>query len=241
MTPQQLTDQLTVLCGSYLRSVILYGSAAAGDYTGKRSDYNILVVLDQLGIDELKALSKTTRSWVKAGNPAPLLFTKERLARSADVFPIEIADIKSSHQVLFGEDVTTDLPVHSENLRWELESELKGKLIALRAQYLITGGKPRDVTELLIQSLSAFLVLLRGALRLYQSEVPPRKMDALAALSKHVPFETRPFETIEQLKEGRKVPGVDPDTLFADYLRAIETVVDVVDTFLQKRPTEGEG
>ena len=238
MTPEQLTERLKSACGPRLRSVILYGSAAAGDHTGKRSDYNVLVVLDRLTLPELKVLEKTTRSWVKAGNPPPLLFTEERLARSVDVFPIEIADMKSSHRVLFGDDPVTNLSIEDDHLRWELESVLKGKLIALRERYLLTNGKSRDVLELLIQSLSSFLVLCRAALRLYQADVPTRKIDALAALARHIPIDTGPFETIEQLKEGAKVPGLVPDDLFAQYLQGLEMVVDAVDDFLHKRPVQ---
>jgi len=239
MTPQQLTHQLRAACGERLRSVVLYGSAATGDHTGKRSDYNVLVVLDRIGLDELKGLSKTTRSWVKAGNPAPLLFTEERLAKSTDVFPIEISDIKRSHKVLFGEDLLAGLTVHEENLRWQLESELKSMKMGLRQRYLLTTGKPRHVKELLIQSLTSLLVLFRAALGLYQSDVPTRKLDALVALAKHVPFDTRPFETIDQLKQGRKVPGAVPDELFADCLRITEAVVDAVDDFLHAKVERG--
>jgi len=239
MTPQQLTDKLRTTCGERLRSVILYGSAAAGDHTGKRSDYNVLVVLDRIGLDELKGLSKTTQSWVKAGNPAPLLFTEKRLAKSTDVFPIEISDIKRSHKVLFGEDLVSSLTVREENLRWQLESGLKSMIIGLRARYLLTKGKPRQVKELLIQSLTTCLVLFRATLGLYQPEVPAQKMDALRALAKHVPFDTGPFETIGQLKEGRKVSGVVPDVLFTDYLRMTEAVVDAVDDFLRTKAERG--
>jgi predicted nucleotidyltransferase len=235
MTPQQLTDQLRTACGERLRSVVLYGSAAVGDHTGKRSDYNVLVVLDRIGLDELRGLSKTTQSWVKAGNPPPLLFTEERLARSTDVFPIEISDIKRSHKLLFGEDLVSSLTVREENLRWQLESELKSTIIGLRERYLLTKGKPRHVRELLIQSLTTCLVLFRAALGLFQPEIPARKLDALRALANHIQFETRPFETIVQLKEGRKVPGVVPDELFAEYLRTTEAVVDAVDDFLHAK------
>lgn len=235
MTPHDLTAQLKAAVGPRLESVILFGSAAAGDHTGKRSDYNVLVVLDRLGPEELNALSKTARAWAKAGNPAPLLFTRDRLVRSADVFPLEITDIQGSHQVLYGTDAVRDLPVDQRQLRQQLEYELKGKLIQLRERYLLAAGKPREVTDLMINSLSTILVLFRGALRLYQPDAPTRKMDSLAALAVHVPFPTGPFETIAQLKAGRKVPGVRPDDLFADYLQAVETVVDAVDHFLHQK------
>ena len=232
MTPEQLTAKLRDVCGPRLRSVVLYGSAVAGDYTEKRSDYNVLVVLDRLELPELKMVAGVTAGWIRAGNPAPLLFGRQQLARSADVFPIEIADIKSAHRVLFGDDVVADLPVRVENLRWQLEAELKEKLIALRERYLLTHGTPRRVTALLIDSLSALLALFRVALRLYQPDVPARKMDALAALARHVSFDTRPFETVSRLKEGARVRGLVPDDLFADYLRATEQIIDAVDQLL---------
>ncbi len=232
MTPQQLTERLKAVCGSHLRSVILYGSAVTGDHVGKRSNYNILVVLDRLGMEELQALSPLTKRWVKTGHPAPLFWTPASLATSADIFPLEIADIKAGHEVLFGDDAVRDLAVHAANLRVELEHELKGKLLQLRQRYLLAHGRPRQVIELMVRSLSTFLVLCRGALRLYQQEVPAKKMDALAALAEHVPVKTQVFDTILQLKAGRKVRGLDAEALCAQYVQAIESVVEAVDAQL---------
>jgi len=232
MTPEVLTEKLKAACGSHLKSVVLFGSAAAGDHTDKQSDYNVLVVLDRLGVEELKALAPATRAWVKRGNPAPLLFTQESLARSTDTFPLEIADIKESHRVLFGEDVPSTLPVNMATLRHELEHEFKGKLMQLRSRYLLSSGKPRQLTQLMIRSLSTFLVLFRGALRLYQAEVPAKKLDALAVLAKYIPIRTQAFETVAQLKSGNRLRSVVPEKLFAEYLQAIESVVNAVDVFL---------
>ena len=230
MKPEDLTLKLQQALGTGIRSVILYGSAAAGDHTGKRSDYNILVVADSLGLRELTALSKSSRAWRKAGNPSPLFFTPERLQKSADVFPIELMDIQESHRVLYGEDVLDQIEIHNENLRLILEHELKSSLIRLREGFLLTEGKPRRVLDMMIDSLSTILVLFRAALRLYQDEVPPRKIDALKALGKHIRFEEDVFLEIEELKEGRgNSKTVDALALFDRYLRTVESVVDTVD------------
>lgn len=229
MIPEQLTERMKSICGSNLKAVILYGSAVAGDHAGRRSDYNVLVVLDRLGVTELNALSSVTRRWVNAGNPAPRLFTPQGLAGSVDLFPLEIADLQENHKVLFGQDLVKDFPLHQKNLRLQLEHELNGKLIQLRQHYLLAQGNPRQVTELLIRSLSTFLVLFRGALRLYQPKVPAQKMEALRELAKRMALPTRAFESIEQLKKGKQVPGLDSGKLFTEYLQAIETVVNAVD------------
>ena len=240
VTPQMLTDQLAATCGDNLRTVMLYGSAAAGDHAGKHSDYNVLVVLDRLGVDELNALAPIVRPWIKAGNPPPLLLMASTLAKFAEVFPLEFADIKEHHQVLSGDDVVASLAISSAKFQVELEYELREKLILLRQQYLLTQGHPKRVTELMTRSLSSMLVLCRGALRLFQSTVPAKKMDALAALTKHVPIDTHVFETIAQFKRRERVTGVAIDTLFADYLRAMEAVTDAVDRWLSTHREQKE-
>ena len=236
MKPEQLVEKLRKVQPLSLRSVILYGSAVTGDFVKKRSDYNVLVIAENLGVAELRALSGLARRWVRAGNPPPLLFTLERLKQSADVFPIEILDMKAANRVLYGEDVLSRIPVSEENLRHQVESELKGKLIQLREAYLITGGKPRDVVEVLVRSIASFLVLFRAALRLYQVAAPARKLDALAALAQQIPLDSEPFETVEALKEGRiKVRRVNADALFGNFLKTVETVVDAIDSYVHGR------
>ncbi len=175
MTPEKLVKELKQACPAGLKSVILYGSAAAGDRVEKKSDYNVLVVTEDLGLGTLNAISKAVSAWAKAGNPAPMLFTKERLAQATDVFPIELLDIRECHTVLHGEDLVEGLEIDTKNLRLEIEHQLRGQLIRLRQSYLLTQGKPRAVADLMTQSLSTFLVLFRAALRLFEQEVPQKK------------------------------------------------------------------
>jgi len=240
MTLDQLVEKLKEALPSGIRAIVLYGSAAVGDHAGKRSDYNTLVVVDHLGLDTLKALVKPTNAWVKAGNPPPLLFTLERLTQSADVFPIELLDIKEAHRVLWGEDVIEDLDVSRVHLRHELEHELRGKLIQIRERYLLAGGKARKIAELMIDSLSSFQVLFRATLRLFQDDVPQRKADAVRELSEHIAFDVEVFEQLGRLKAGHVKPNeIDSEGLFRRYLVAIETVLDNVDALLRKREDTG--
>jgi len=230
MTPEQLVDQLKQAIPAGLRSVILYGSAAAGDHIGGKSDYNVLIAAERLGPAELQSIAAASAGWTKGGNRPPLLFTPDELRRSADSFPIEISDILQSRKILFGEDIMAGVAVKRENLRLQLEMELKGKLLRLREQYLPTRGKPEKVAELLVSSLSTFLVLARAALRLWQDEVPARKHEAMLALARHVHFDPQVFSKVSELKEGRLKYGQVPmDELFAGYLQAVEIIAGAVD------------
>ena len=234
MTVETLTEELKRTFGESLTSVVLYGSAAAGDHTGKRSDYNVLVVAERIDPEHLRTFSKTARKWARGGNPPPLFFTLERLRASTDIFPIELTDIRQTHKILYGKDVVSDLEMQDEHLRLELERELKGKLLQLRERYLLAADRPREVKALLIQSLSTFLVLCRAALRLWQPDVPAKKLDAVRALTKHIPFDLGVFERIERLKATGRLEG-DPHQVFADYLKLVETIADAVDTRMHHR------
>jgi len=234
MKPEQLLSQLQTALGGGMRSVILYGSAAAGDYVGKRSNYNVLVVAERLGVKEMTALSKPSLAWQKAGNPPPLFFTLERLRKSADVFPIELMDMRDSRKVLYGEDVIGEVEIHPENLRLVLERELKSHLIRLRDAFIRTEGKPKRVADLLVESLSTTLVLFRAALRLFEDPVPALKIAALERIAVHLRFDHEIFEKVEAIKEGRSREGdVDALLLFERYLATIEVVVDAVDEHIQ--------
>src|SRR2546422_8340651 len=85
--------------------------------------------------------------WTRKGHPSPYVFTLEELRQSADVFAIELWDIKSSRKVLFGEDVFDGLDVPMGLHRIQVERELRASLVRLRQRYL-TAAQDRKSTRL---------------------------------------------------------------------------------------------
>ena len=230
INPEQFTEQLRILCGDNLQSVVLYGSAAAGDYAAKGSDYNLLIILNDLQPAVLRVLAKPVGAWERAGNPPPLLFTRKRLAEAADVFPIELLDMRDSRKILFGDDVIAGIEPDTANLRLQVERELRSALIQLRRSYLSASNSPRRLAALLTGSLSGVLVIFRAALRLYASPVPAEKFQALEKLNVHVPVAVDCFRQINGLKTGSvKVKNLDTGKVFEEMLKSIETMVDAVD------------
>jgi hypothetical protein len=233
-SPERLAEKLATVLSNRLQSVVLYGSAAAGDFVPGISNFNLLVIVDPLGIEELNLLSPAISEWSKDGHPNPLFFTPQQLADSLDAFPIEMLDIQQSRRALWGHDLLAEIRVDPAHLRRQVERELTGKLLKLRGRYLVTERKPQAVEDLMLRSLSTFLVLFRAALRLYQNTVPDTKLDALRALSEHIPFDTQPFVRLSELKrrsgEGRSTV---PEVSFQSYLAAIECVAGAVNKFTQ--------
>ena len=230
ITPEAFVESVKKALGAKLVSAVLYGSAAAGDRLDKGSDYNVLLVVEPLGVDEMEALSSATLRWTRAKNPAPRLFTPDELKRSCDVFPIEMLDMLQSHRILAGADVLSGIEISQANLRHQVEFELRGKVLRLRDGCVAAGTSKIALIRLMIGSFSSVMSVLRAALRLYQNEVPAGKMEALAGLEKYIKYDKKPFETIHAAKSGRRcIHRSDAKLLFADYAKQLETITAAVD------------
>lgn len=238
---EQLVNDLRTALGPSLKSVVLYGSAAAGDFVPGISAHDVLIVVEPLGALQLAAASAALAWWEQAGNPHPQLFTPQELQSSADVFPIEIADMQQSHRVLFGPDPLSGMKIDVPHYRIQLERELKTRLLQLRRQYLACAGEEQRIARLMVASVSTFLVLLRAALRLYNDSVPSEKIQALDQLAAHIPFDPEPFRAVLSLKHQKpKPPPGEMQTLFGKYLSSIDHVVHAVDRHLHASPPNSE-
>lgn len=225
---QDLVDRLRGVHGERLVSVILYGSAASGDYHGEFSDLNVLCVLSRVGPAELAA-SEPVFKWWRDGNPSPLLLSEEEVRTSTDCFPIEFHDMQERRRVLFGKDVIEDLQIDKSFYRAQVEHDLRAKLLRLRQKAAgVLGDKPA-LLRLMIDSAPNFLVLSRHALLLSGVQTGTQKRDTARNLNA-LGVDAAPFDTLLDLRERKTKPGdMDVASLFGSYLRQIEAVVAHVD------------
>ena len=230
---RQLSQLVERLKGAYqdrLVGVILYGSAAAGDHHARFSDLNVLCVLREISPRELEEAGPIFRWWRKLGNPAPLLLSAEEARNSTDCFPIEFQDIQECRRVLYGEDVVAEAEIDRSFYRAQVEHELRAKLLRLRQKAAGVLADKDLLRGLLVDSVSTFCVLFRHALRLAGHGTPVSKREVLRQAQEKFGLEPAPFLKVLELREGKIKPrALDPRALFADYLRAIEVVVGVVD------------
>jgi hypothetical protein len=231
MTLEELVSQLRAAYGNALRSVVLYGSAAAGEQT-KRSDQNVLVIVDTLDARQLTAASAVSRAWADAGNPAPLTLKTTEWRGSSDIFPMEYADILERHRVLYGEPPFDGISVERSNLRLQLEQEAMGKLIKLRQGVLASGGDDQRQLDLLAASVSAIMIVFRALLRLH-GEKPAADNIALAeAVGRRAGFDAAPFVRVVRHVRGESVlKAGDAGSVLAGYLHGTEQLVSYLDTY----------
>ncbi|MGH9432598.1 MAG: nucleotidyltransferase domain-containing protein [Terriglobia bacterium] len=230
----ELVERLKSSAGSNLSSVVLYGSAAAGEFHPRHSDLNILCLLARLEAADLARLSPPTRWWTKKGHPAALLFTLEELRHSADVFAIELLDIQASHRLLFGADPFPSLTVPLTLHRHQVERELRQNLIRLRESYVSAAGDAKWILKLMTGSVSTFATLFRHALIALGEKPAGSRMEATNQLASLLGFDPGAFLTILSVREG-KLRGreIGIESVFANYLQAATKVAEEIDRRFQ--------
>lgn len=232
MSLDDLVNQLKSAYGETLRSVILYGSAVAGEHIAKKSDYNVLVVLDAVPLDRLAAVGAILRSWAEAGNPAPMMFTSSEWRSSSDVFPMEYADILERHRVLHGADVTEGISISRSDLRLQVEQQALGKLLHLRRGAMAAGDDSKEQIALIEASLSALMVVFRGVVRL-AGDVPSQDYAVLSEdVARRAGFDAAPFRrAVAHVRGTEKLDRDDAGRVLAGYLAGMEALVAWLDRF----------
>ncbi len=218
--------------GENLVSVILYGSAATGDFQENISDYDLLVVLRHITPKDLRDAYVATREWQKMGHHLPVYLTVSELKDAADVFPIEYHQMKKAHIVLFGEDILGEVDISDRNLRHQIEYELRGKLLRLRKLYIPACNNAEKLVELMIKSLSSFVALFRAVLSFHKMDTPQTRSAVINAMAQQFKINPNPFMKILQFRENGIESAFDEKTaneLFTQYIAEIEKVIDLID------------
>src|ERR687890_133073 len=96
-----LIGDLKATHGDNLASVVLYGSAASGDFVQTESDYNLLIALHRIAPEDLRVAQPAMREWQRLGHPLPVYFTFSELRDAADVFPPPFPPMETSRALVF--------------------------------------------------------------------------------------------------------------------------------------------
>lgn len=232
LTLDELVTQLKAAFGEDLTSVVLYGSAAGGEHNPKRSDQNVLVIVRKVPMSAAKAISATTRAWADAGNPPPLVLTGDEWRSSADIFPMEYADILERNRVLFGTPPFDGITVKNEDLRLQLEHEAMGKLLNLRRSVLTSAGNDKHLLELMAASASTIMVIFRAVCRLH-GVTPDRDNTKLVdQVAKLAQLDAEPFHRAVTMSRGHGgVTTTEALATVGGYVSGMERLVSHIDRF----------
>ena len=227
---EQLNDKLLVAAGDNLKALVLFGSAARGEYHERHSDLNVLCLLGRAKAEDIEALHEAAVWWEQKKFPAPQIFTLEELRASADIFAIELLDMKTHHKMIYGEDFFHELEVPMQLHRLQVERELRTNWVKLRQGILLAPRKDQVLIRLMDASVSTFVTLFRHALVVLGQNPPAARREVVADIARLAGSSSEAFLTVLDVREGKRQPReINAQSTLKEYLELIEQVTDEVD------------
>ena len=226
----ELVNQLRAALGDNLVAVVVYGTAIAAPGNAKSGDYLTLVVAGQFGVAELNKARPVARGWVAQGFPLPVFFTRQEFVDSLDVFAVEFRHLKRGYRVLYGTDLIEGREAAKDNLRTQIEYELRGKLLRLRALYLPEGGSAERLTRLMTDSIVSFVRYIRPILEILGEAPPLGRLATVRRVGERLELNLSPLERIlRQRDEPVQLLEAEAQDLFASYLDCLSKIIAAVD------------
>ncbi len=227
---EEFTEEYKRTFGDSLVSIILYGSGARGYYIPKKSDINFLVVLSDEGVERFHSAYDTVKNWLKRKVSIPLFMTKNYIETSIDSFPIEFLNLKSYYKVVYGEDVFSGIEISRDDLRLQLEREMKGKLLHLRQAYFQAAGDTRSAEQMIHDSMVTFLSFFPAILHLKGEKISDDNVENINRISLIFKLDAELLLKLYKVKLGNeKIKKNELSSTLQDYTAQIRSLALHVD------------
>ena len=227
---EEFRTEAEKIFGEELVSLTVYGSHAADEPENQGGDVSVLIVVRALRKEALSAYRGIAHRYARRGIPAPPIFTESFLRESSDVFPLEFLGMAERRRVISGKDIVPELDITKENLRHQVEFELKGKLLTLRRMYLGSFGN-KELLGLLRDTVGPIVSVARGLLLLSDREAPHVKTEILDAIEKHFGLALPSIREALAARRGEKIPLPRAEELFFAYQDEVERLCSLADGY----------
>ena len=212
-------------------TILVYGSAARGEFLQGYSNINVLIVLEQITQPVLQQWSGIHKQWAREKIVAPLFLTHKDLQQSADAFPLEFLDIKERRVLLEGRDPFPELHVNVTHLFLQCRQEIHANLLRVRQCYVEGWGRIEAIQTLLPLSLTSLLPCLRGLCRLLDRPSNMKSPEMLDDLKTVLDIEPSVFFEVWRLKRGLSTPGKhELPKLLERYLTGLGQLADRIES-----------
>ena len=215
--------------GEELQSVLLVGSAARGDFIPGKSDVNTLVILTRAGMEWLEKAYPVLKHWRRKSLAVPHFMMPDAVERGLDSYPLEFLDFKSFHKVVLGPDILTDIAIPPQQLRLQIERELRGKLFLLRQAFASEAGNNKHLQAVLKRSVSVFTAVFQGILELGGKPIPADRSALFKDAAAFAGFSDRVFLQILEIRDGKTTKNLR--VVFKDLLQEVGRIVPWIDSY----------
>ncbi len=186
----------------------------------------VFIVLDRVEPDDLMKI-KGVYFRFKKHYSTPMVVNRSFFKKAADVFCMEILELKENAVILYGENPFSGLEVRDEDLRRQIEYELRSKLLTLKGAFIDLPLDRKVIDNIAYRSMYNFLLILRNMMRLKGKLIN----DATVVEE----FEKMFGVSLNAFKVLRDTPDMKFDKLldvFKEYLKEVEELVEISDRLL---------
>jgi predicted nucleotidyltransferase len=176
-----------------LLAVVVYGSAARGEYQDGVSDVDVLIVMRTAGREHLDAIANALAVARFSARIEAMILTKDELPRSCDVFPLFYDDIRRHHVLLHGADPFAALEISDAHRRHRIEQELREANIRMRRAVVDALGQPEPLARAVLRKAKQMRTPLHALLSLKGLRVSDGFEDVLRSAGQHYDVDTAPI------------------------------------------------
>ena len=186
----------------------------------------LVIVLDKTDPDDLLKMKRIYMKYKKKYS-TPIVVDEGFFENAADVFCMEVLELKENGEIAYGENIFENLEVKPENLRKQIEYELRSKLLILKGAFIDLPLDRKVIDNIAYRSMYNFLLILRNLLRLKGKLVNDASLIEVFEETFGVKLDA--FKT---LRDSGKLPLDKLLPIFKDYLKEVETLVEISDKIL---------
>ena len=211
-------------------SIYLVGGVLTEDYREGAAKIDSVIVLHKVDLAFLDILAPLGGKYGRQGFAAPLLMDPAYIHSSLDVFPLEFLNFKLLHHALYGEDLFAQLEINRQELRYQCERELKGKLLWLHRIYVSAMGDRKVLAGDIVRHFDGYLPLFRGIIHLLGQAPAGGLKAAIGQVGQLTGLATEVFAEIYASKQNQTQPAKEEIfQMFEKFYRATEKLTEVVD------------
>jgi hypothetical protein len=211
-------------------SIYLVGGVLTEDYREGAAKIDSVIVLHKVDLAFLDILAPLGKKYGQQGFAAPLIMDPVYICNSADVFPLEFLNFKLLHHTLYGEDLFAKLEINRQELRYQCERELKGKLLWLHRIYVSAMGDRKVLAGDIVRHFDGYLPLFRGLAHLLGQAPAAGLKPALDQVGQLTGLTTEVFSEIYAIKQNRTQPSKEEiSQMFEKFYRITAKLAEVVD------------
>jgi predicted nucleotidyltransferase len=199
---QELEEALEKAAGSNLAALVVYGSAVRGGFEPGRSDIDVIVVLHDTSLPNLKSISEPLMLARFRGRVEAMILKHDNIAAASDVFPLLYDDVRQRHVVLSGSDPFVDLKIENTHRRLRIEQELREARIRMRRAVVDALGSEAGIAGSVTRKVKQIRGPLHALLLLKGTACDDRLEAVLEATGKAYGVDTAPLLRVASAPEA---------------------------------------